>query len=52
MQWLMLQQDIPKDYVIATGRNESIRKFVEITAQNLDGVITKKLLELYGKEKG
>ena len=35
MQWLMLQQDTAKDYVIATGRSESIRKFVEITAQKL-----------------
>jgi len=30
MQWLMLQQDEPKDYVIATGRTETVRKFVEI----------------------
>ena len=35
MQWLMLQQETPKDYVIATGRSESIRKFVEITALKL-----------------
>ena len=27
--WLILQQDEPKDYVIATGANYSIRKFVE-----------------------
>ena len=32
MQWLMLQQDEPKDYVISTGRAESIRKFAEISA--------------------
>lgn len=32
MQWRMLQQDIPNDYVIATGRQESIRKFCEITS--------------------
>ena len=32
MQWLMLQQEIPKDYVIATGRTETVRKFVEICA--------------------
>tara|TARA_A100001388_G_scaffold277043_1_gene266626 strand:- start:321 stop:1463 length:1143 start_codon:yes stop_codon:yes gene_type:complete len=32
MQWLMLQQDVPKDYVISTGRAESVRKFAEISA--------------------
>ncbi len=32
MQWLMLQQEEPKDYVISTGRAESIRKFAEISA--------------------
>ncbi len=36
MQWLMLQQDNPEDYVIATGRMESIRKFIEICAQKLN----------------
>ena len=35
MQWLMLQQDEPDDYVIATGRMESVRKFIEITALKL-----------------
>jgi GDPmannose 4,6-dehydratase len=28
-QWLMLQQDAPEDYVIATGRQHSVREFVE-----------------------
>ncbi len=28
--WLMLQQDKPDDYVIATGENHSVREFVEI----------------------
>ena len=32
MQWLMLQQEKAKDYVIATGRNETVRKFVELCA--------------------
>lgn len=32
MQWLMLQQDKPQDYVIATGRQESVRRFVELCA--------------------
>ena len=35
VQWLMLQQEKPNDYVIATGRTETIRKFVEISAQKL-----------------
>jgi GDPmannose 4,6-dehydratase len=35
MQWLMLQRDTPKDYVIATGRQHSVRDFVEIAAANL-----------------
>ena len=35
MQWLMLQQDQPDDYVIATGRQESVRRFIELTAQQL-----------------
>ena len=28
-QWLMLQQDTPDDYVIATGEQHSVREFVE-----------------------
>jgi GDPmannose 4,6-dehydratase len=28
-QWLMLQQDSPEDYVIATGEQHSVREFVE-----------------------
>ena len=28
--WLMLQQDVPEDYVIATGRTHSVREFVEL----------------------
>jgi len=36
MQWLMLQQEIPEDYVIATGRQESVRKFIELTAKSLN----------------
>ena len=35
MQWRMLQQEKPSDYVIATGRQESVRKFVEIAAEKL-----------------
>ena len=35
MQWLMLQQEQPDDFVIATGRQESVRGFIELTAQHL-----------------
>lgn len=31
-QWLMLQQDIPEDFVIATGEQYSVRQFVEAAA--------------------
>ena len=32
MQWLMLQQEKPEDFVISTGRSESIRRFAELSA--------------------
>lgn len=35
MQWRMLQQAQPEDFVIATGRQESVRRFIELTAQQL-----------------
>jgi GDPmannose 4,6-dehydratase len=36
MQWRMLQQTgIPEDFVIATGRQESVRRFIELTAREL-----------------
>ena len=35
MQWLMLQQDKPEDYVIATGIQYSVRQFIEWSAQEL-----------------
>jgi GDPmannose 4,6-dehydratase len=31
-QWLMLQQDTPEDYVIATGEQHSVREFIERAA--------------------
>jgi GDPmannose 4,6-dehydratase len=34
MQWLMLQQDEPDDYVIATGRQYSVRQCIEQAARN------------------
>ena len=35
MQWLMLQQEQPKDYVIATGEQHSVREFVSLAAKFL-----------------
>jgi GDPmannose 4,6-dehydratase len=34
-QWLMLQQDKPDEYVIATGEQHSVREFIEIAAQEI-----------------
>lgn len=45
MQWLMLQQDEPEDFVIATGEQYSVRDFVNIAASKLD-------LKLSWKGKG
>jgi GDPmannose 4,6-dehydratase len=35
MQWMMLQQDKPDDFVIATGKQISVREFVKLSANNL-----------------
>ena len=35
MQWRMLQQSQPEDFVIATGRQESVRRFIELAASQL-----------------
>ena len=35
MQWLMLQQKKPKDYVISTGKQYTVKKFIEICAKVL-----------------
>jgi GDPmannose 4,6-dehydratase len=35
MQWRMLQQEKPEDFVIATGRQESVRRFIELAAAAL-----------------
>jgi GDPmannose 4,6-dehydratase len=35
MQWMMLQQDQPEDFVIATGKQYSVRQFIEWTAAAL-----------------
>lgn len=44
MQWMMLQQDKPEDYVIATGIQFSVREFIQWTAKEL-GIS----LEFHGK---
>lgn len=36
MQWLMLQQDKPEDFVIASGEQYSVREFVNTAAAQLD----------------
>lgn len=35
MQWMMLQQDHPEDFVIATGAQHSVRQFIEWSAAEL-----------------
>ena len=35
MQWMMLQQDKPDDFVIATGKQYSVRQFIEMSAANI-----------------
>jgi len=35
-QWLMLQQDKPQDYVIATGETHTVREFVEAAFKEID----------------
>ncbi len=35
MQWMMLQQDKPDDFVIATGKQISVREFVRMSAENV-----------------
>jgi GDPmannose 4,6-dehydratase len=35
MQWLMLQQDKPEDFVIATGHQYSVRNFTELAAAHI-----------------
>ena len=35
-QWLMLQQDKPQDYVIATGETHTVREYVELSFKEVD----------------
>ena len=41
-QWLMLQQKNPEDFVIATGKNYSVRDFINLAAKFCDMKITGK----------
>ena len=36
MQWLMLQQNIPEDFVIATGVQHSVREFINVASKELN----------------
>ncbi len=36
MQWRMLQQDKPEDYLIATGQQASVREFINLSAKKLN----------------
>jgi GDPmannose 4,6-dehydratase len=40
MQWLMLQQEKPQDYVIATGQQYSVREFIERCADRIGFALT------------
>ncbi len=56
--WLMLQQDKPQDYVIATGKTYTIREFVELAFKEVgieiewsgEGVNEKGIDKATGKE--
>jgi GDPmannose 4,6-dehydratase len=40
MLWCMLQQEQPEDFVIATGRQESVRRFIELPQSTWAGLDT------------
>ena len=44
-QWMILQQKNPDDYVIATGKNYSVKEFINLAAKFLD-------IKLFWKGKG
>ena len=52
LMWLMLQQEKPDDYVVATGRQLSVRSFIEMTARELKWNKAMILqMQLFGKVK-
>ena len=42
--WLMLQQDSPDDYIVATGESHSVREFLEVAA-SFAGINWKQIVE-------
>jgi GDPmannose 4,6-dehydratase len=40
MQWLMMQQEVPDDFVVATGQQFSVRQFIIWSAENLGITLT------------
>ena len=36
VQWMMLQQEKPKDYVVATGKQYSVRDFINVASKEID----------------
>ena len=52
MQWRMLQADKPEDFVIATGRMETVRRFCELASLNLGWGMAIKNQESYGRGRG
>lgn len=42
--WLMLQQDFPDDYIVATGESHSVREFLEVAA-SFAGINWKQIVE-------
>jgi GDPmannose 4,6-dehydratase len=34
--WMMLQQEVPGDYVVATGESHTVREFLDIAAERLN----------------
>ena len=49
MQWLMLQQEKPEDYVIATGEQHSVRAFLQKAASEIDIAVRWEGAGLYEK---
>ena len=45
MQWMMLQQKKPDDFVVATGKQYSVKKFIELSAMRLG-------IKIYWKGRG
>ncbi len=59
MQWMMLQQDVADDFVIATGKQISVRDFIKLSAAELgltlrfegDGLAEKAIVEAVSGDK-